>query len=59
MTKTAKPAAARPDPTAPASDDGRLKLQAFAGTQPNAARRVNWELRALGGVDFELASARR
>ena len=61
MMKAAKPAAARPAQAAPAAsapEDGRLKLQAFAGTRAGAAPRANWELRALGAVAFELASAR-
>lgn len=58
MTKAAKTAAVRPSPAAPApsaTEDG-LKLQAFAA--PPAARRANWELRALGVLGFELASTR-
>lgn len=50
---------ARSSPSAPAAsaqDDHRLKLQALAA--PPQTRRANWELRALGALGFELASAR-
>ena len=74
MSHAAKTAFAGPAPTAPAtraSDDGRLKLQAFAATpgafsEPGKAPGsfaeagpcANWELRPLGALGFELASAR-
>jgi hypothetical protein len=58
MTKAAK-TAVRPSPAAsaaPSATEDGLKLQAFAA--PKAARRANWELRALGVLGFELASTR-
>lgn len=58
-TFTGQTASTRPAPTAAvkaARDGAPLKRQAFAA--PQTTRCANWELRPLGALGFEIASAR-